>query len=128
MGCRSDYMEPTHKENLLQETAQLYEYALFEMNVIVPDDVKAAAKDIYCRKDFVPELCELLTGMNELQKQRVVYNAYHKMSRKLADWWEKHQEADRKRIAAENLKEMQDAVKTKSLAKLTDAEKKALGL
>ena len=128
MPCRSDYLSPTHKEILLQETAQLYEYALFEMNLNVPADVKAAAKDIYCRKDFVPQLCELLTVMNELQKQRIVYNAYNKMGRKLANWWEKHQEADRKRIQAEDLQKMQEAVKTKALAKLTDAEKKALGL
>lgn len=128
MPCRSDYMEPTHKERLLQETAQLYEYALFEMNQIVPDDVKAAAKDIYCRKDFVPQLCELITNMNELQRQRVVYNVYHKMSRKLADWWEKHQEADRKRLEQERLEALRQDVAATALAKLTDAEKKALGL
>lgn len=128
MPCRSDYMDPTQKQRLLQETAQLYEYALFEMNLNVPADVKAAAKDIYCRKDFVPQLCELLTVMNELHKQRIVYNAYSSMSRKLANWWEKHQEADRKRIFEEDLQKMQDAVRTKALAKLTDAEKKALGL
>jgi len=121
-------MDPTQKQRLLQETAQLYEYALFEMNLNVPADVKAAAKDIYCRKDFVPQLCELLTVMNELHKQRIVYNAYSSMSRKLANWWEKHQEADRKRIFEEDLQKMQDAVRTKALAKLTDAEKKALGL
>ena len=128
MPCRSDYMEPTHKERLLQETAQLYEYALFEMNVIVPADVKAAAKNIYCRKDFVPDLCELVTNMNDLQRQRVVYNAYHKMSRKLADWWEKHQEADRRRIEQEQIESIRQEIALSALSKLTDAEKKALGL
>ena len=128
MGCRSDYMEPTHKERLLQETAQLYEYALFEMNQIVPADVKAAAKDIYCRKDFVPDLCELVTNMNDLQRQRVVYNPYHKMSRKLADWWEKHQEADRRRIEQEQIESIRQEIALSALSKLTDAEKKALGL
>lgn len=128
MGCRSDYMEPTRKERLLQETAQLYEYALIEINVIVPGDVKAAAKDIYCRKDFVPQLCELLTGMNELQKQRIVYNAYNEMSRKLANWWEKHQEADRNRLAAEEQKRKREELIKSGLAKLSAAEQEALGL
>lgn len=128
MPCNSDYMEPTRKERLLQETAQLYEYALFELNIIISEDVKAAAKDIYCRKDFVPQLCELITNMNELQKQRVVYNAYHKMSRKLADWWEKHQEADRKRMEQNHIEATRQLLVANALEKLTEAEKKALGL
>ena len=128
MPCVSDYMEPTGKEKRLQETAKLYEYALLEMNVFVPADVKAAAKNIYCRKDFVPDLCELILLLNDRQRQRVVYNPYNKMSRKLATWWEEHQEADRKRIAEENKIMYEAHIRKQALAKLTDEERLVLGL
>lgn len=101
MPCRSDYMEPTHKERLLQETAVLFAYALNELGEEVPDSVHQAALDQYCRRDYVPDLCRLVSEMTEDELNRVVYNPRSKISRKLADWWETHQEADRRRLAEE---------------------------
>lgn len=36
MPCNSDYMEPTQKEKLLQETAQLYVYACEKLCIQAP--------------------------------------------------------------------------------------------
>lgn len=101
MPCRSDYMEPTQKERLLRETAQLYAYALTEAGERVPDRVTRAANNTYCTDDFVSHLCEFITRMDADTRHRIVYNAHEKQSRQLADWWERHQEADRQRLARE---------------------------
>ena len=128
MPCRSDYMEPTGKERQLQDTAKLLKYALFELDLPVPSKVRTAADDVYCQLDLVPDLCKLITNMNELQVNRVVYNAQNKQARKLADWWEEHQRADRKRIASEMKKIEKEALIESAMAKLTDSERAALGL
>lgn len=101
MPCRSDYLEPTRKEELLQETATLYAYALDELGMEVPNSVLQATTDIYCSVDFVRDLCNLINDMTEDEVNRVVYNARSITSRRLADWWEKHQEADQQRLAEE---------------------------
>lgn len=122
MPCRSDYMEPTHKERLLQETAVLYAYALNELGEEVPDTVHQAATDQYCRVDFVPELCRLIRNMTEDECDRIVYNPRSKISRKLADWWEKHEEADRKRTAKESEELLKQEFYERVIAKLNDDE------
>ncbi len=46
----------------------------------------------------------------------------------MADWWDEHQAADRKRIAKENAEAKRKALKEKAIKKLTKEERKALGL
>lgn len=101
MPCRSDYMEPTQKERLLQETAQLLGYVLVMTDQDVPGRVADAANNVYCRTDLVAELCAQIRAMDEATFNQVVYNARDPRSRRLADWWERHEEADRKRAEAE---------------------------
>lgn len=125
MPCQSDYLAPTQRERLLQETAQLYAYVLIETNQRVPGDVADAANDIYCRTDFVSHLCEQLTYMDSDTRHRVVYNAHDKKSRQLADWWERHQAADQQRIALEQAAR-ETPTWQQALAKLTVDEIAAL--
>jgi hypothetical protein len=47
---------------------------------------------------------------------------------KLRTWWEAHQIRDADRAAAQMLKSRREADKAKALAKLSDAERKLLGL
>ena len=122
MPCRSDYMEPTQKERLLQETAVLYAYALDALGEEVPDTVHQAATDQYCRVDFVPELCRLIRNMTADKCDRIVYNPRSKISRKLADWWEKHEEADRKRQAKEDEELLKQEFYERVIMKLNDDE------
>lgn len=122
MGCRSDYMMPTGKERLLQETAILLGYVLEETGQPVPRPVHAASKDIYCRTDFVPDLCTAIRAMDVDTFLRVVYNPYNKESRQLADWWERHEAADRQRQAKEAEDLLKQEFYERVIAKLNDDE------
>lgn len=46
----------------------------------------------------------------------------------LSLWWKEHQEQDRKRIASELAEEERKTLKRVALSKLTNEEKKALGI
>ena len=108
MPCRSDYMEPTHTERRLQETAILLGYALVEMNQKVTGRVANAANDQYCTTDLVPDLCALIRSMTAEEKDRIVYNARDKRSRQLANWWEEHEAADKAREEKERREATRD--------------------
>jgi hypothetical protein len=115
-------MEPTHKERLLRETAIFYAYALDALGEEVPDTVYQAASDQYCRVDFVPDLCKLIRNMTEDERDRIVYNPRSKISRGFADWWEEHEEADRKRIAQEQAELSKQDRYEQVIMKLSDEE------
>lgn len=51
-----------------------------------------------------------------------------KLSQEAQRWWYNHQEMDRKRLAAEEAARQRAKAKRDALAKLTPAERKALGL
>lgn len=136
MPCNSEYLDPTHRERELRRAAQLAIYVLSELKKPVPGWVIEASKDIYCdNDDTVPYLCGLCKSLTVAEEAKIIYNAYSKTSRELADWWEEHLEADRRREQAEKLREFaqQEEVKRKALAKsalgkLTKEERKALGI
>lgn len=130
MPCRSDYMEPNGKERLLQETAQLLVYVRMNTNsgVNVSNKLKSAARDIYCHQDYVPELCDAIRSLTEEEQARIVYDGRNPDARRLADWWDKHQEADRKRLEEEYRQRQRDELRKKALAKLTPEEVEALGI
>lgn len=129
MPCRSDYMEPTDKQKQLKETAKLYIYVLECLGKTIPVELRKAANTYYCTDDYVPVLCEALHCLSDKELDEIVYNARNKTSRQLADWWETHQEADKARFEKEK-EETRNKVNliNSGLSKLTDEEKKALGL
>lgn len=130
MGCRSDYLEATKSETHSKEVAEHLVYVLNKLNKPIPDYVSKAANDYYGDVNklhiMVVELCDILTNMKDKTRNEIVYNAKEKKSRALADWWETHQEADRKRIE----KEKEDVKTQKKLEsikkKLTPDEIKLL--
>lgn len=95
MPCNSDHMQPTKKEEYRQKTCHLYAYALTTLGREVPEEVVRGAGSVYTSHDPTAALCELLQGLSDDGLERVVYNAHSADSRRLADWWEAHQEADR---------------------------------
>lgn len=130
MPCRSDYMEPNQKERLLQETAQLLIYVRMntKSGVKITNKLKNASQDIYCRQDYVPELCAAIRAMTEEEQDRIIYDGRNPAARKLADWWDKHQEADRKRIEEEQRVQKREELRQAAINKLTPEEREALGI
>lgn len=110
MGCRSDYMEPTSREQYNQHTAKLYLYAMEQLLKANPSDtqrvfhrdhlgqVKAVANQIHAFIDYTLHLCALIRDLTETERDQLVYNARDPLSRRLADWWEEHKQVDDKRI------------------------------
>lgn len=103
MPCNSDYMNQTDKERRLQETAQLCVYVAQEwmLEDELDDHIFDQAEEYYA-KDVgqVEWLCETLRANREADKEQfdsLVFDGSRKMSRRLADWWEEHLEADRQR-------------------------------
>jgi hypothetical protein len=125
-------MGPTNYELEIAETVKNLIYARKELGMEINKELKAAASTIYFTKEegdkWVAELCGILSGLSKAKENKLVYNAKSADSRKLADWWEEHQAADKKRIADEKKKTKEDQERKTALSKLTPKERKLLGL
>lgn len=98
MPCNSDYLNPTHREAQLQRAAKLLKYVYECLGLEVPKHVKETAADIYAKDDrSVMKLCDIIHQMNEAQLNEIVYDGRNKNARDLADWWDEHKAADRRR-------------------------------
>ena len=132
MGCRSDYMEPTGYEQQIKDTVDNLVYLYKTLGIPLKADLVEAATEIYFDESegdkWVAKLCSELHKLDTETFDKVVYNAKVAASRRLADWWEEHEAADKARIAAELAKKAKEKLKKATLAKLSDEERNALGL
>ena len=126
MPCNSDYLAQNAREAELQRAAKLLVYVKTQLGEVVSDLLKQTANDYYAKEDFIPELCEAIDIMSAQQFDRIVYNARSKQARDLADWWEEHVEADRKRVAAELKKERIRRIRITLMNSLSSEEIEAL--
>ena len=132
MPCRSDYLEQNNREAELQRAAKLYMYVLKKQKLPVPDNVKNAANEYYC-KDEQP-LLDLCTHLRSLKRkdaktfEAIVYNARDNTSRDLASWYEAHRAADLARVREKRAAKKKSTLKESALSKLTLAERIALDL
>lgn len=109
MPCNSDYMGETLLEYNLKHTAQLYMYLMFTTNREIDPYIAWVAKGLrpllqdpkITLDKTVTLLCEELKQLSPEDRERVVYNGHNRHARALADWWEKHQEADEGRVKSE---------------------------
>lgn len=67
--------------------------------------------------ELTAELCSILRCASEEEIELLCYRPKVKMSRRLADWWEEHQEKDARRIEEENRLEQRKVNKFKALNK-----------
>jgi len=132
MPCDSSYMEPTAAEENRRQVSSLICFVDSKLGVETPKNIKKAAKHIYGEgvdlDTITEQLCSKLSNLTKKQADAIIYNARDKRSRELADWWEEHIEADKKRLQKE-LKAKKDAkTKAEAIKKLTPHERKVLGI
>jgi len=130
MPCNCDHMEPTQKETLLRAAANNQVYVRTKLKMTVPAWLKRDAKDIYAKDErSETELCKILTDLGKAKRDELLYaDAKDAKMRDVATWWEKHEKADKARKLTEKKLRTQKAQKAEALAKLSPADKKALGL
>lgn len=130
MPCDSSYLEPNSREKAHQEAAILYLHLLGELRLPVPDWVAEEAENIYAGDArLFPDLCATLTGLGAKGREDVIYgDAHNPMARRLADWWEEHEAADMARREREESEAAVEAARRSAASKLTDEERRAVGL
>lgn len=132
MPCQSDYMAASGHELESQRVCGLITCLWDKMGKDVPEWIVKAAGDYYGNVSRLDEatriLCETFRGLTTPQTEQFVYNAHDKESRKLADWWERHQEWDVRRKAEEEASRRKIMLKDRAIQKLTVEEREALGL
>jgi hypothetical protein len=125
-------MDPTKEESNRKEVSEFLVFVDKKLGATTPKKILDASQDSYGNgvelNDVVALLCTILSNLSPEQQEFIIYDARDKTSRRLADWWEEHQEADRKRLKKE-LKAVKDEEDRKvALDKLTPHERKLLGL
>jgi hypothetical protein len=103
MPCRSDYLEPTKYEKLVNETAKRLLWFIGQADIHYKGTqirIKKVSKDMYPSKedgDFVVALlCKELRSLQNRDNCKfdaIVYGR-NKEARELANWWEDHEKAD----------------------------------
>lgn len=145
MPCRSEYCEPSAREVESKRVCGLLVYLLELLGDTVPAGYPDAAKSMYGRENILDEatahLCQLCGDLTLDQKDTFMYDGRNAKARRLADWWDRHQAADRKREAeetreaearvvlwAKNAPPEAKAVLDKIKCNLMPADRKILGL
>ena len=130
MPCRSDYMEASVFERESQIVANLIVYLDMALDKTPPKWVVECANNYYGAvlgdqggdPRLVPLLCDMVNKLTKEERDKHVYNARDPMSRRLADWVEAHDRADRKRQAIKAKQLHQEEVAQNAKAKLTKEE------
>jgi hypothetical protein len=106
MPCRSDgYFSESQLDKEVNCVAQLLIYVYDKLKRIAYLDyyIKQAAVETYPKisRDELDKmtslLCSTIKGLSKTELDDIVYNGRSKESRRLADWWDKHQEFDKLR-------------------------------
>lgn len=130
MPCRSEYMEPNKREEESRLVARLLVYVMRAQGVTPLAQYVHIADNYYGDQDRVDELtaelCRMVRGMSDDDASRIVYNGRSKAARRLADWWERHEQADRVRMEKEKKDSERKRIRERALAKLTPEERDAL--
>ena len=119
MPCRSDYLEPTQNEVALSQVACLL------------DELDGKPIDKHHWRGFHPAVYNAgrsLDGLVADLCSRLQSEDVSKRSLEMQIWWRDHQKADKARIAHELNRQRTAKERAAALAKLTDYERRLLGL
>jgi len=130
MPCNSDYLAPNSNERAMQDAAIYQSRVLKRLGRTVPAWLKREAKNIYAKDERnVTGLCVILKEIGKEGRDQLLYSdAKDAQMRDVAAWWEEHEKADKARLRTEKKLRTQKKAKAEALAKLSPADKKALGL
>jgi len=132
MPCQSDYLAASGQELESIRVCTLLVYLKRKLNKVAPGWVIKAAGDYYgnvARLDEATKLlCELCRNLTAEEREEYIYNAHNNISRQLADWWERHQEWDERRVDEEEIGRQRVVTRARALKKLTEDELRALDL
>ncbi len=130
MPCDSSYMNPTKQEAYSRHVASMAQKLFRSIGEKPPELVINAAGSMYgCveHDDILTDiLCSLIRSFDKDQMDVHVWNGRDKDARDLADWWEKHEEADFKREAIERRAAIMKAEPEVAKQKLTPQQLVAL--
>lgn len=132
MPCRSDYLAASGQELESRRVCQFLIYLYGKIKKSVPHWITKAAEDYYGNIHRLDEatsmLCAACRNLNEDEKEKYIYDVHSKEARQLADWFERHQEWDERRVKEEEETRAKIITKERALRKLTPEEIDALGI
>jgi hypothetical protein len=132
MPCQSDYLAASGQEMESKRVCECICYLYKKLSKDVPKWIIDAADNYYGNIHRLDEatktLCECCRSLLEEEKEKYIYDAHNEDARKLASWWERHQEWDNRRVKEEEETRRNVVLKERALKKLTIDEMKALGL
>ncbi len=132
MPCNSDYMAASGKELESKRVCRLLDYLLHRLQYHVPNWIIDAAEDYYGNVARLNEatvmLCSRCREMTSAERDVHIYDGHNEFARQLADWWDRHQEWDERRVKEEKEGRKKIIAKERALRKLTTEEMEALGL
>ena len=132
MPCNSDYMAASGQELESKRVCKLLVYLYSKLSKSLPDWILEAADDYYGNVARLDEatmmLCECCRGLGSQERKKYIYDGHDEFARKLADWWDRHQEWDERRVREEKVRRKKIITRERALLKLTIEEMEALGL
>lgn len=132
MPCQSDYLAQSGQELESIRVCKFIGYLQKRIGIETPKWIKKAANNYYGNTGRLDEatkiLCSHLRSLTKREMEKYVYDAHKKTARKLASWWEKHQEWDKRRVKEEDGTRKKIIAKERALKKLTVGDMEALGL
>ena len=129
MPCDSSHMERNRHEEESKRAAELICWILDQQEGRSPAAwIRKAAADYYGSSKDLDTLTQLLCTLCKELPNEVIYNGYDGGARKLADWWDEHQAADREKARKAGEEAEKERLVKQALSKLTPEEIEALGL
>lgn len=119
MPCRDDRPGPMEPKFL--ELERHIKWLEEKLNIKIADTCNLSLTQE--NLDYLTDsLCSTIRIMNEDEQNQSIYNGRDPYARKVADWWDCHQEMDRRRIAHEKGEKEQQRLIDSAKKKLTAAE------
>ncbi len=132
MPCCSDHMNPSGEELESKRVCGLLLYLYQRLRKDTPPWVMRGAVDYYGNTRRLDEatkvLCATCRGLSPGQVEEFIYDAHNREARRLASWWERHQEWDERRVSEEEASRLDSKLRLQALNKLTNEEIRALRL